>query len=142
MFQATVTSPFGSNAPTQQDPNTKELGEEVPVPDQKDSDLESIPDEDPTQMADKLQIWFGDLSRAGFDEDYLASRDRVSNEAYWGKIDKLLDILRQVESKFGQSWANAPRLSKSSIFTGMTMFLRLELGRKSGFYLSRSGFRF
>jgi hypothetical protein len=72
-----------------------------------DSDWEDSSSED----ARKLQIWFGDLSRPGFDHSYLSMRDRLSDAAYWGDFDRVFSVLAEVERRYRQSWANAPRLS-------------------------------
>ena len=60
----------------------------------------------------KLQVWFGDLSRVGFDRMYLALRDDLSDAAYSGRFETLFQVLADVEHAYAQSWANAPRLSK------------------------------
>lgn len=61
----------------------------------------------------KLPVWFGDLSRDGFDQKYLALRDDLSQAAYFGNFRTLFQVLSDVEVAYAQSWANAPRLSKS-----------------------------
>jgi hypothetical protein len=71
-----------------------------------DSDWEDSSSQD----AGKLQIWFGDLSRPGFDHSYLSMRDRLSDAAYWGDFDRMFSVLAEVERRYRQSWANAPRL--------------------------------
>ena len=72
------------------------------------SNDESIEEE----QLSKLQVWFGDLSRVGFDRMYLALRDSLSDAAYSGQFQSLFRVLADVEHAYGQSWANAPRLSK------------------------------
>lgn len=64
------------------------------------------------QKAKKLQIWFGDLSRSGFNTRYLELRDQLAESAFWGDFDMVSQVLMDVEETYGQSWVNAPRLSK------------------------------
>jgi hypothetical protein len=64
------------------------------------------------EQLEKLRVWFGDLSRLGFDRRYLLLRDELSDAAYGGRFWKLFEVLADVEQAYGQSWANAPRLSK------------------------------
>ena len=77
-----------------------------------DADLFSKDDEIEIEQLNKLSVWFGDLSRAGFDRTYLALRDNLSDTAYCGNFDLLFQVLADVEQAYGQSWVNAPRLSK------------------------------
>ena len=79
------------------------------------SNDESIEEE----QLSKLQVWFGDLSRVGFDRKYLALRDSLSDTAYSGQFESLFRVLADVEHAYAQSWANAPRLSKQClVFVG------------------------
>ena len=64
------------------------------------------------EQLSKLQVWFGDLSRVGFDRSYLALRDNLSDAAYSGHFRTLFQVLADVDYAYAQSWANAPRLSK------------------------------
>ena len=79
------------------------------------SNAESIEEE----QLSKLQVWFGDLSRVGFDRMYLAVRDNLSDAAYSGRFEKLFQVLADVEHAYAQSWANAPRLSKQCLVFGV-----------------------
>jgi hypothetical protein len=63
------------------------------------------------QDARRLPIWFGDLSRSGFEDSYLSLRDQLSNAAYLGAFDRMFSVLAEAEQTYRQSWANAPRLS-------------------------------
>jgi hypothetical protein len=72
----------------------------------------SIPEEESLHTSNKLQIWFGDLSRSGFDGRYLSLRDQLSDAAFRGGFNTVLHVLADVERAYQQSWANAPRLSK------------------------------
>jgi hypothetical protein len=83
--------------------------------------LDSIAREESPRTAKKLQIWFGDLSRFGFDRRYLSFRDQLAESAFWGNFDMVLQVLTDVERAYGQSWANAPRLSKQ--FSALGKFL-------------------
>ena len=58
-----------------------------------------------------LPIWFGDLSRPGFEDSYLSLRDQLSDAAYLGAFDRIFSVLAEAERTYRQSWANAPRLS-------------------------------
>ena len=77
-----------------------------------EADLFSNDESIEEEQLSKLQVWFGDLSRVGFDRMYLALRDRLSDAAYSGLFQSLFRVLADVEHAYGQSWANAPRLSK------------------------------
>lgn len=79
------------------------------------SNDESIEEE----QLSKLQVWFGDLSRVGFDRTYLALRDNLSDAAYSGRFKTLFQVLADVEHAYAQSWANAPRLSKQCLVFGV-----------------------
>jgi len=68
------------------------------------------------QTTKTLQIWFGDLSRSGFDTKYLSLRDELADAAYWGDFDKVFKVLGEAKRACGQSWANVPRLCKQLIF--------------------------
>ena len=70
-----------------------------------------------SQDAPRIPIWFGDLSRSGFDASYLSLRDQLSDAAYWGAFDRMFSVLAEAERTYRESWANAPRLSKSSFTT-------------------------
>jgi hypothetical protein len=63
------------------------------------------------QDARRLHIWFGDLSRSGFEDSYLSLRDQLSDAAYLGAFDRMFSVLAEAERTYRQSWANAPRLS-------------------------------
>lgn len=71
------------------------------------------------EQLSKLQVWFGDLSRVGFDRMYLALRDSLSDAAYAGRFETLFQVLADVEHAYAQSWANAPRLSKQCLVFGV-----------------------
>lgn len=92
-----------------------ELG--VPeTPNRSDSETlkeESDPGEELSQGPRMIPVWFGDLSRAGFDASYLSLRDQLSDAAYWGRFDQMFSVLAEAEQRYRQSWANAPRLSTS-----------------------------
>jgi len=60
-----------------------------------------------------VQIWFGDTYRDGFSEDYLKLRDSLSDAAFTGNFDSVFGVLKVAEDRYGESWVNAPRLSKS-----------------------------
>lgn len=62
------------------------------------------------------RIWFGDLSRNGFDQTYLSQRDRLSDSAYYGNLDSVFSLLSEANRTYQLSWANAPRLSKHRNF--------------------------
>lgn len=79
------------------------------------SNDESIEEE----QLSKLQVWFGDLSRVGFDKRYLALRDDLSDAVYYGQFGILFQVLADVEDAYAQSWANAPRLSKQCLVFGV-----------------------
>jgi hypothetical protein len=59
----------------------------------------------------RLPIWFGDLSRPGFEDSYLSLRDQLSDAAYLGAFGRMFSVLAEAERAYRQSWANAPRLS-------------------------------
>ncbi|KAF6219811.1 hypothetical protein HO133_003636 [Letharia lupina] len=65
------------------------------------------------EQLSKLPVWFGDLSPVGFDRRYLALRDKLSDAAYSGQFETLFQVLADVEHAYAQSWANAPRLSRT-----------------------------
>lgn len=67
------------------------------------------------EQLSKLQVWFGDLSRIGFDRMYLVLRDNLSDASYYGQFETLFQVLADVEHAYAQSWANAPRLSKQCL---------------------------
>ncbi len=71
------------------------------------------------EQLSKLQVWFGDLSRVGFDNRYLGLRDNLSDAAYYGQFETLFQVLADVEHAYAQSWANAPRLSKQCLVFGV-----------------------
>ncbi|KAL6722343.1 hypothetical protein ACLMJK_001450 [Lecanora helva] len=81
-------------------------------------DLFSSEEDIEEEQLSKLQVWFGDLSRVGFDMTYLALRDNLSDAAYYGSFEELFHKLAGVESVYAQSWANAPRLSKHFLHFG------------------------
>ena len=62
-----------------------------------------------------LQIWFGDTYRDGFSDEYLALRDKLSDAAYSGDFAEVFQVLQVAEERFGESWINAPRLSKEDV---------------------------
>jgi hypothetical protein len=72
---------------------------------------ESDSEDQSSQDARKLHIWFGDLSRSGFDASYLSLRDQLSDVAYMGWFDRTFSALVEAERTYRQSWASAPRLS-------------------------------
>jgi hypothetical protein len=72
---------------------------------------DSDPDDGSLQDARRLPIWFGDLSRPGFEDSYLSLRDQLSDAAYLGAFDRMFSVLAEAERTYRQSWANAPRLS-------------------------------
>ncbi|KAH8683230.1 hypothetical protein BGZ60DRAFT_524566 [Tricladium varicosporioides] len=63
--------------------------------------------------AQKLQIWFGDNYREGFESEYLALRDELSDASFSGNFEKMFSTLELAEKKYGESWVNAPRLKKN-----------------------------
>ena len=84
-----------------------------------EADLFSNDESIEEEQLSKLQVWFGDLSRVGFDRKYLALRDSLSDAAYSGQFESLFRVLADVEHAYAQSWANAPRLSKQClVFVG------------------------
>ena len=80
-----------------------------------EADLFSNDESIEEEQLSKLQVWFGDLSRVGFDRKYLALRDSLSDAAYSGQFESLFRVLADVEDAYAQSWANAPRLSKQCL---------------------------
>ena len=84
-----------------------------------EADLFSNDESIEEEQLNKLQVWFGDLSRVGFDRMYLALRDRLSDAAYSGQFESLFRVLADVEHAYAQSWANAPRLSKQCLVFGV-----------------------
>ena len=80
-----------------------------------ETDLFSNDENIEEEQLSKLQVWFGDLSRVGFDKMYLALRDSLSDAAYAGQFESLFRVLADVEHAYAQSWANAPRLSKQCL---------------------------
>ena len=92
-----------------------------------EADLFSNDESIEEEQLSKLQVWFGDLARVGFDRMYLALRDSLSDAAYYGQFESLFRVLADVEHAYGQSWANAPRLSKQCLVFGVykrTIYLR------------------
>jgi len=84
-----------------------------------DADLFSNDETIEEEQLSKLQVWFGDLSRVGFDTKYLALRDDLSDAVYSGRFKKLFQVLADVELAYAQSWANATRLSKQFLIFGV-----------------------
>ena len=84
-----------------------------------EADLFSNDESIEEEQLSKLQVWFGDLSRVGFDRMYLALRDKVSDAVYLGQFETLFQVLADVEHAYAQSWANAPRLSKQCLVFGV-----------------------
>ena len=84
-----------------------------------EADLFSNDESIEEEQLSKLQVWFGDLSRVGFDRKYLALRDSLSDAAYSGQFESLFRVLADVEYAYAQSWANAPRLSKQCLVFGV-----------------------
>lgn len=80
-----------------------------------EADLFSKDESIEEEQLSKLQVWFGDLSRVGFDRMYLVLRDKLSDAAYSGRFETLFQVLDDVEHAYAQSWANAPRLSKQCL---------------------------
>ena len=80
-----------------------------------EADLFSNDESIEEEQLSKLQVWFGDLSRVGFDRRYLALRDNLSDAAYSGRFKTLFQVLADVGHAYAQSWANAPRLSKQCL---------------------------
>ena len=80
-----------------------------------EADLFSNDESIEEEQLNKLQVWFGDLSRVGFDRMYLVLRDNLSDAAYYGQFETLFQVLAGVEHAYAQSWANAPRLSKQCL---------------------------
>jgi hypothetical protein len=72
---------------------------------------DSDPEDGSLQDTRGLPIWFGDLSRPGFEDSYLSLRDQLSDAAYLGAFDRMFSVLAEAERAYRQSWANAPRLS-------------------------------
>ena len=84
-----------------------------------EADLFSNDESIEEEQLNKLQVWFGDLSRVGFDRRYLVLRDSLSDAAYSGQFESLFRVLADVEHAYAQSWANAPRLSKQCLVFGV-----------------------
>ena len=84
-----------------------------------EADLFSNDESIEEEQLSKLRVWFGDLSRVGFDRTYLALRDKLSDAAYFGRFETLFQVLADVEHVYAQSWANAPRLSKQCLVFGV-----------------------
>ena len=66
---------------------------------------ESDAGDESSQDAPMVPVWFGDLSRAGFDTSYLSLRDQLSDAAYWGRFDRMFSVLAEAERTYRQSWA-------------------------------------
>ena len=99
--------PVSTNMQDSQDP----ARDEKAILAAPESDLFSSHEYIEEERLSKLQVWFGDLSRVGFDTKYLALRDHLSDAAYWGRFEELFQVLAGVEVAYGQSWANAAVLS-------------------------------
>jgi hypothetical protein len=65
----------------------------------------------------KVQIWWGDTYRERFEPEYLKLRDELSDAARLGDFDGIFKVLRTARDKYGENWANAPRLSTNFICT-------------------------
>lgn len=61
---------------------------------------------------DAMPMWPGDITRTRSSRAYLQQRDRMSDAAYKGHWDVVLELLEVARDTYGENWANAVRLSK------------------------------
>lgn len=111
---AQVSSPFSSSASTLVDAPGALMDKEENVHVSKQPNRINSS----SQVVEQVQIWFGDLSRDGFSNKYLAMRDDLADFAFSGDFEKVFQVLTDVQKQSGQSWVNASRLTdRTSGFT-------------------------
>ena len=66
---------------------------------------------------DAMPMWPGNIIRTGFSRYYLHERDRMSDAAYYGKWDEVLELLEVARDEHGENWANVVHLSEKTIWT-------------------------
>lgn len=58
------------------------------------------------------RTWLGYNTIEDLPEDYVILRKELSDAAYWGEWNKLLNILKEGRERYNESWVNAVRMSE------------------------------
>lgn len=120
VLNSTVASPYGFNETaliTNQNPQASHTDAKIDVSSQLSHSIDKRLSQSP-QTTKRPQIWFGDLSRSGFDTNYLSEINwqMLHTGVTFSDFDKGFEVLEEAKRACGQSWANLPRLCKQFHF--------------------------
>jgi len=59
-----------------------------------------------------MRTWVGNLDTDKHDKDYVQQRAKLANAAKYGHWDEVFELLTSARKVYGESWVNAPRISK------------------------------